>query len=58
MNEACRQLNQKTGCEFKTKKSLDLVASRLNNDLMDIEGQGLPLKKDFLQESPMILGYH
>lgn len=25
------------GCEFKTQKGLDLIASRLNNDLMDIE---------------------
>ena len=37
MNEACRQLNQKSGCEFKTKKGLQLISTRLNNDLMDIE---------------------
>ena len=30
-------MNKNGGCEFKTQKGLDLIASRLNNDLMDIE---------------------
>jgi chromosome transmission fidelity protein 1 len=37
MNETCRQLNSKSGCEFKSKKGLDLISARINNDLMDIE---------------------
>ena len=37
MNEACKQLNSKDGCIYKTPKALSLMSERLNNDLLDIE---------------------
>ena len=37
MNEACKQLNNKDGCQFKTAKGLTTMSERLNNDLTDIE---------------------